>query len=55
MTGMLIGNFMALAQNINLSIYNTFLDAAGSAGVLSFMVVRHNLHMHSTTFYLPQV
>lgn len=55
MTGMQIGNFVALAQDFDFSNYNTFLDAGGSAGVLSLMVAKHNPHIHCTTFDLPPV
>jgi len=55
MTGMQIGNFMALAQAFDFSKYKTFLDAGGSAGVLSLMVARHQPHMTCTTLDLPPV
>jgi hypothetical protein len=55
MTGMQVGNFMALAQHFDFSNYNTFLDVGGSAGVLSLMVAKHNPHMICTTFDLPPV
>ena len=55
MTGMQVGNFMTLAQAFDFSKYNTFLDAGGSAGVLSLMVAQHNPHMTCTTLDLPAV
>ncbi len=55
MTGVQMGNFMALAQQFDFSKYNTFLDAGGSAGVLSLLVAQHNPHMQCTTFDLPPV
>lgn len=55
MTGIQIGNFMALAQAFDFSKYKTFLDVGGSAGVLSIMVAKHNPHMQCTTLDLPQV
>lgn len=55
MTGMQVGNFMTLAQNFDFSNYNTFLDAGGSAGVLSLMVAKHNPHIQCTTLDLPPV
>ena len=55
MTGMQVGNFMSLAKNFDFSKYNTFLDAGGSAGVLSLMVAKHNPHIKCKTFDLPPV
>ena len=55
MTGIQMGNFMALAQNFDFSKYNTFLDVGGSAGVLSLMVAKHNSQMICQTFDLPPV
>lgn len=55
MTGMQIGNFTALAQKFDFSKYKTFLDAGGSAGVLSLMVAKHNPNMQCTTLDLPPV
>lgn len=55
MTGIQIGNFMALSQSFDFSKYKTFLDVGGSAGVLSSMVAKHQSHMTCTTFDLPAV
>lgn len=55
MTGVQMGNFMALAQKFDFSKYKTLVDAGGSAGVLSVMVAKHNPHMNCTTFDLPQL
>ncbi|MDE5079521.1 MAG: methyltransferase [Trichodesmium sp. St2_bin6] len=55
MTGIQVGNFMALAQNFEKSKYNTFLDVGGSAGILSLMVAKHNFHMQCNTFDLPPI
>ncbi|MEN9907684.1 MAG: hypothetical protein RLZZ540_825 [Bacteroidota bacterium] len=55
MTGIQIGNFMALAQKFDFSKYKTFLDVGGSAGILSTMVAKHNSNMTCTTFDLPAV
>jgi len=55
MTGIQIGNFMALAQNFDFSKYKTFVDVGGSAGVLSLMVAKHQPHMTCTTLDLPPV
>ncbi|HEA29987.1 MAG TPA: methyltransferase [Leeuwenhoekiella sp.] len=53
MTGVQMGNFIALAQKFDFSNYKTLLDAGGSAGVLSIMIAQHNTHMNCTTFDLP--
>lgn len=53
MTGVQMGNFIALAQKFDFSNYKTLVDAGGSAGVLSVMVAKHNPHMNCTTFDLP--
>lgn len=53
MTGVQMGNFIALAQKFDFSNYKTLVDAGGSAGVLSIMVAKHNPHMNCTTFDLP--
>ncbi len=55
MTSIQIGNFMAIAQQFDFTKYNTFLDAGGSAGMLSIMVAKHNLHMTCSTLDLPPV
>ncbi|RVT72804.1 methyltransferase [Flavobacterium sufflavum] len=55
MTGIQIGNFMALAQKFDFSKHKTFLDVGGSAGILSTMVAKHNSNMSCTTFDLPAV
>jgi predicted O-methyltransferase YrrM len=55
MSGIQIGNFIALAQNFDFSKSKTLLDAGGSAGMLSLMVAKHQPHMRCTTFDLPPV
>ncbi|MDF2193462.1 methyltransferase [Paraflavitalea sp. CAU 1676] len=55
MTGIQMGNFIALANKFDFSKYKTFLDAGGSAGVLSLMVAKHQPHMTCTTMDLPAV
>ena len=55
MTGMQVGNFMALAKAFDFSKYSTFLDVGGSGGVLSLMVAQHNPNIKCTTFDLPPV
>lgn len=53
MTGIQMGNFIELAKNFDFSKYKTFLDAGGSAGILSAMVAKHQPHMQCTSFDLP--
>lgn len=53
MTGVQMGNFIALAQKFDFSNYKTLVDAGGSAGVLSVMVSKNNPHMKCSTFDLP--
>lgn len=55
MTGIQIGNFMALAQQFDFSKYRSFTDVGGSAGILSVMVAKHNPHITCTTFDLPPI
>lgn len=55
MTGIQMGNFMALAQNFDFSKYKTLVDVGGSAGLLSLMVAKHQPHMTCTTVDLPPV
>ena len=55
MSGIQIGNFMALAQNFDFSKSKTLLDVGGSAGMLSLMVAKHQPHMKCSTFDLPPV
>lgn len=53
MTGVQMGNFIALAEKFDFSNYKTLVDAGGSAGVLSVMIAKHNPHIKCTTFDLP--
>lgn len=53
MTGVQMGNFIALSQKFDFSNYKTLVDAGGSAGVLSVMVAKHNPHIKCTSFDLP--
>lgn len=55
MSGVQMGNFMALAQKFDFSKSKTLLDAGGSAGLLSLMVAKHQPHMTCTTMDLPAV
>jgi O-methyltransferase domain/Dimerisation domain len=55
MSGIQMGNFMALAQKFDFSKYKTLTDIGGSAGLLSVMVAKHQAHMNCTTADLPPV
>ena len=55
MTGIQMGNFMALAQKFDFSKYKTLVDVGGSAGLLSLMVAKHQPHMTCTTADLSPV
>jgi len=55
MSGIQMGNFMTFAQKFDFSKYKTLTDVGGSAGLLSLMVAKHQLHMTCITFDLPPV
>jgi O-methyltransferase domain/Dimerisation domain len=55
MSGIQMGNFMALAQKFDFSKYNTLTDAGGAGALLSLMVAKHHPHMKCTSFDLPTV
>ena len=55
MTGVQMGNFMALAHKFDFSIYKTMVDVGGSAGVLSALVAKDNPHIQCITFDLPKL
>jgi hypothetical protein len=55
MSGIQIGNFMALAQKFDFSKFNTLTDIGGSAGLLSVMVAKHQDHITCTSLDLPPV
>ncbi|QBZ97667.1 methyltransferase [Flavobacterium sangjuense] len=55
MSGISVGNFMALANQFDFSPYKTLCDVGGAAGVLSIQVAKHNPHMSCTTLDLPAV
>ncbi len=55
MTGIQLGNFMALAQKFDFSKYKTLVDIGGSAGLLSLLVAKHQPHMTCTSADLPPV
>ena len=55
MSGIQLGNFMTFAQKFDFSKYKTLTDIGGSAGLLSLMVAKHQIHMSCTTVDLPPV
>ena len=55
MTGVQMGNFMALSQKFDFSKYKTMVDVGGSAGTLSALIAKDNSHMQCTTFDLPKL
>ena len=55
MSGIQMGNFMAFSKSFDFSKYKTLVDVGGSAGMLSLMVAKHQVHMNCTTWDLPPV
>jgi hypothetical protein len=55
MSGIQMGNFMALAQKFDFSKFKTLTDIGGSAGLLSVMVAKHQSNMSCITADLPPV
>jgi hypothetical protein len=55
MSGVSVGNFMALASKFDFSPYKTLCDIGGAAGILSIQVAKHNQHMTCTSLDLPMV
>ncbi|MEL4307605.1 methyltransferase [Joostella sp. CR20] len=55
MSGIQMGNFMALAHGFDFSNVNSLVDVGGSGGLLSSTVAKYNPHMNCTTWDLPQV
>jgi hypothetical protein len=55
MSGIQMGNFMALAQKFNFSKYKTLVDAGGASALLSIMVAKQHPHMICTSLDLPPV
>lgn len=55
MSGISLGNFMALATRFDFSNYKTLCDVGGAGGMLSIQVAKHNPHMDCTSFDLPAV
>lgn len=55
MTGVQMGNFMALTHKFDFSKYKTMVDVGGSAGTLSVIIAKENPHMQCTTFDMPKL
>lgn len=55
MSGLSVGNFMALAEKFDFSRYKTLCDVGGAAGVLSSMVARRHPKIECLSFDLPVV
>lgn len=55
MTGIQMGNFIALAQGFDFSAYDTVCDIGGASGMLSIQLALHNDHLQCTTFDLLPV
>ena len=55
MSGVQMGNFIALAKTFDFSKYNTLCDIGGASGLLSIQVALNHTHISCTTFDLPQV
>lgn len=55
MSGVSVGNFIALATKFDFSPYKTLCDIGGAAGILSIQVAKHNQHMTCTSLDLPMV
>lgn len=55
MSGISVGNFMALAAKFDFSRYKTLCDIGGAAGVLSVQVAKQHAHLQCTSLDLPMV
>lgn len=55
MSGISIGNFMALVRKFDFSPYSTLCDIGGAAGILSVEVARQHPNMSCTSADLPAV
>lgn len=55
MSGISIGNFMALARKFDFSSYSTLCDIGGAAGILSVEVARQHPNISCTSADLPAV
>lgn len=55
MSGIQMGNFMALAQQFDFSKAKSVVDIGGSAALLSLMIAKHHSHISCTSWDLPAV
>ncbi|HTQ66385.1 MAG TPA: methyltransferase [Puia sp.] len=55
MSGIQMGNFIALAHQFNFSNYETHTDIGGADGFLSIQIALNHPAIHCTTFDLPPV
>jgi hypothetical protein len=55
MSGIQMGNFLALVNHFDFSKYQSMLDLGGADGWLSIQVCLRHPHIHCTTFDLPPV
>jgi SAM-dependent methyltransferase len=55
MAGISVGNFTALAQQVDFSPYQTICDVGGATGQLSIILAQHHPHLRCTSFDLPMV
>ncbi|MEL1241832.1 methyltransferase [Flavobacterium flavipallidum] len=55
MSGVQMGNFMALAQQFDFSNAKSLVDIGGSGALLSLMVAKQHPHMSCTSWDLPAV
>lgn len=55
MTGISRANFIALADKVDFSRYQTLCDVGGATGLLSILVAKRHAHLRCTSFDLPEV
>ncbi len=55
MSGLQMGNFIALAKTFDFSKYNTLCDIGGASGLLSIQVALNHTHINCISFDLPPV
>ena len=55
MTGVSMGNFMALSEKVDFSRYETVCDVGGATGQLSMILARRHPHLRCISFDLPVV
>lgn len=55
MQGVQMGNFMMLAERLDLAKYRTFCDVGGANATLASIVAKRHPHLSCSSFDLPQV